>query len=58
MAKVVEFYSDKRRDVYHDRSECAEGNSIPRKERSKGTSGLPNCKYCRDVPRGGSAVRG
>lgn len=46
MAKVPAFHSSKQKDVYHDRSECTEGNNIEKKYRVEGTGGLPRCKTC------------
>jgi hypothetical protein len=48
MAKVPPFHSvlvtDRR--VYHDNSECTEGNNIEDKNRRAGTDGRPRCEHC------------
>lgn len=49
MAKVKPFHSSKQRDVYHDRSECTEGNNIEARYRVQGTGGLPKCKKCANL---------
>jgi len=45
--KVPAFHSSEPgREVYHDRSECTEGNNIERKYKKSGTAGRRKCHRC------------
>lgn len=33
-------------DVYHDHSDCPEGQRIPPANRRNGTNNYPRCKHC------------
>jgi hypothetical protein len=46
MANVDPYYSIKKMDVYHDNSECTEGNNIEPENKRSGKAGLPHCKTC------------
>jgi hypothetical protein len=48
MAKVPPFHSIhlNHRNVYHDNSQCTEGNNIEAKYRASGTGGRPRCEHC------------
>jgi hypothetical protein len=48
MAKVPAFHSVKlyARNVYHDNSECTEGNNIESQYKRAGTAGRPRCEHC------------
>jgi hypothetical protein len=49
MARVEPFHSKAPNDpkVYHDDSECTEGNNIEPENIVKGTGGYPRCKNCK-----------
>lgn len=46
--KTSPWYSSKETDrrVYHDNTECTEGNNIENKYRRPGTDGRPLCQHC------------
>ena len=48
MAKVDAFHSklETDRKVYHDNSECTEGDNIQKENRVAGTGGRPKCEHC------------
>jgi hypothetical protein len=48
MAKVSPWHSKLKSDrpVYHDNTECTEGNNIERENRVPGTGGRPKCDHC------------
>jgi hypothetical protein len=48
MARVTPFHSKAPNDpkVYHDDSECTEGNNIEPENKVSGTGGYPRCKNC------------
>lgn len=37
------------RKVYHDETQCTEGNNIEERNRVSGTGGLPKCDHCRRI---------
>ena len=49
MPKTSPWYSVKRTDrqVYHDNTECTEGNNIEPENRREGTDGRPKCDHCK-----------
>jgi len=48
MGKVAPYHSKaaNHRKVYHDHSECTEGNNIESYNREAGTGGYPKCEHC------------
>lgn len=48
MAKVSPWHSKRPNDrnVYHDNTECNEGNNIEKENRVAGTGGRPRCEPC------------
>lgn len=48
MAKTDPWYSVKETDrqVYHDNTDCTEGNNIEEENRRDGTDGRPRCEHC------------
>lgn len=46
--KTTPWHSKKEADrkVYHDNTECTEGNNIEAKYRQSGTGGRPRCEHC------------
>ena len=49
MARVAPFYSKQNPGVYHECSNCTEGNNIERKNRVSGTGGGRRCQHCNDL---------
>jgi hypothetical protein len=49
MAKVAPFHSTKVKDVYHDCSNCTEGNNIESQYKKAGTDNRPRCKQCQEL---------
>jgi hypothetical protein len=48
MPKVSPYHSVKpnTKNVYHDHSECTEGNNIESYYKRPGTAGRPRCEHC------------
>lgn len=48
MPTVPAFHSVKEyaKNVYHDNSNCTEGNNIESQYRRAGTAGRPRCEHC------------
>ena len=49
MAKASPFHSSQNPGVYHECSNCTEGNNIEEKYRKSGTGGGRLCKKCEDL---------
>jgi hypothetical protein len=55
MAKVFPYhtksheYPSSRREVYHDKDTCPEGERIKREHKEQGTGGKQKCKECDKV---------
>lgn len=50
MSKKSPWYSiEPGRDVYHDETECTEGNNIETKNLRHGTDGRRKCDHCRRI---------
>lgn len=48
MAKVAPFHSKKPgATVYHDNTNCTEGNNIEKENKVSGTGGRPKCDHCK-----------
>lgn len=49
MAKVAPFHSKKpaAKNVYHDDTQCTEGNNIESYYKTPGTDGRPKCEHCK-----------
>jgi len=50
--KVNPFYSPKQQ-VYHDCSNCTEGNNIEKENKKPGTGGRRHCSRCAELQRQG-----
>jgi hypothetical protein len=55
MTKVASFHSARpnTRNVYHDNSNCTEGNNIERQYLRSGTAGRPRCEHCNRLAQEG-----
>lgn len=52
MGKIAPFHSKKPgTDVYHDNSECTEGNNIEKENRVSGTGGHRRCNRCKELDK-------
>jgi hypothetical protein len=46
MSKVAPFHSSEKTEVYHNNSECTEGNNIEKRNLVSGTGGKRLCEAC------------
>lgn len=53
MAKVAAFHSSKNPGVYHECSNCTEGNNIESQHRKPGTGGGQLCSRCSQLQKDG-----
>lgn len=53
MAKVAPFHSTKNPGVYHDCSNCTDGNNIEKQYKKAGTGGGTRCKQCTELEKNG-----
>ncbi len=53
MGKVSPWHPVKSTDrpVYHDNTDCTEGNNIEPENRREGTGGRPRCEHCANLDK-------
>jgi len=52
--KVVKpFHSKEKTNVYHNNTQCTEGNNIEKRNFVHGTGGFCQCEHCKRLNRGG-----
>jgi hypothetical protein len=53
LMKTNPWHSKKETDrkVYHDNTDCTEGNNIEKENRQSGTGGRPRCEHCSQLDK-------